>query len=155
VRHLQQVLLLRSHLDVVRQNLFPCHLGELRPDVVRQFRLDAVRLDELGPPPLQRDEELPDAQCGPCPGLVQTGCCLDEPSDGEYPCPGSKRKDCFLDEEFLAVGSVLPRQLPQALKSQLEALQQVLLGLQVQRELGLQARLRLELKLLQALRSPS
>jgi hypothetical protein len=147
VRHLVQALLLRSHLDVVRQNLFPCHLGELHPDVVHRFLLDAVRLDELGLRPLRLDEELPDAQCGPCPGLVQTGCYLDEPSDGEYPCPGSKRKDCCLDEEFLAAGSVLPRQGPQALKSRLEALQQVL---QVRRELGLQARLRLERKLLQA-----
>jgi hypothetical protein len=150
VRHLVQLLLLRSHLDVVRQNLFPNHLGELRPDVVRRFHLDAVRLDELGPPPLQRDEELPDAQCGPCPGLVQTGCCLDEPSDGEYPCPGSKRKDCFPDEEFLPAGSVLQRQGPLALKSQLEVLQQVQQVQPGPQVLERQARRRLGLKLLQA-----
>jgi hypothetical protein len=150
VRHLVQVLLLRSHLDVVRQNLFPCHLGELRPDVVRLFRLDAVRLDELSLRPLRLDEEHPGAQCVPCPGLVQTGCCLDEPSDGEYPCPGSKRKDCFLDEEFLPAGSVLPRRGPLALKSPLEVLQQVQPGLQVLQVLERQARQRLGLKLLQA-----
>jgi hypothetical protein len=147
VRHLVQVLPLRSHLDVVRQNLFPCHLGELRPDVVRRFHLDAVRLDELSLRPLHLDEEHPGAQCGPCPGLVQTGCCLDEPSDGEYPCLGSKRKDCFPDEEFLPAGSVPQRQGPQALKSQLEVLQQVQPGPQV---LERQARRRLELALLQA-----
>ena len=150
MQHLQQVLLLRSHLDVVRQNLFPCHLGERHPDVVHRFRLDAVRLDELSLRPLRLDEEHPGAQCGPCPGLVQTGCCLDEPSDGEYPCLGSKRKDCFLDEEFLAVGSALPRQESQALQSRLEELQQVQPGLQVLQVLERQARRRLGLELLQA-----
>jgi hypothetical protein len=106
----------RSRLGVVRQNLFPRHPDARRLDEELLCHLGVGLLGDLVQRLRHLDEALLGAQCGPCPGSVRMGCCLDEPSDGEYPCPGSKRKDCFPDEEFQAVEPEPQlRQVPPAL----------------------------------------